>query len=488
MSAIVSFNGNFVTTAIDSINDLFIKGRKFNESVIDSIASDELIGAIIRKARSFNYANFITSGLNFVGNSAAHQQSYHLENCRIQYNMRFSKDGKDISNKGWHLRCSSDGTYNLMVELTNQMLSQVNGELSRFATKVIPPHVKETLDTLGVKGIYGIDGSDVTLRECAKGLFPNKGTGRKKKDGSSAAPGLKIHALVDLIRCTILNIDVTEAVASERDYVHPELLENCLLIADRGYFSTKLEDELSDAGVFYIIKGRRNMTSGIILEAYGEDGKSLPEYIGKKFGDINENCKDKLLDVTIKTDEGKERRIVRKLNPNIHSTRKKDDQNNSDTEDRYIYLRTNLKREIVPANVLFDLYRLRWQNEIIFECLQQGNCFKCINSNDKNVILNFLMFGIMSYLLKLHLLIQTAITLNRHFLDISIEKLNIKFNVLKTFFEKLGQVKKSRYYELLKITLDLIAKYCFISHVSKRDKAAQKSYGLILKHIHAALA
>ncbi|MBQ8708847.1 MAG: hypothetical protein IJ523_12235, partial [Succinivibrionaceae bacterium] len=67
-------------------------------------------------------------------------------------------------------------------------------------------------------------------------------------------------------------------------------------------------------------------------------------------------------------------------------------------------------------------------------------------------------------------------------------KLNIKFNVLKTFFEKLGQVKKSRYYELLKITLDLIAKYCFISHVSKRDKAAQKSYGLILKHIHAALA
>ena len=282
MSAIVSFNGNFVTTAIDSINDLFIKGKNFNETVIDSIASNELIGAIIRKARSFNYANFLTSGLNFVGNSAAHQQSYHLENCRIQYNMRLSKDGKDISNKGWHLRCSSDGTYNLMVELTNQMLSLVNTELSRHAAKVIPPHVKETLDKLGVKGIYGIDGSDVTLREGAKGLFPNKGTGRKKKDGSSAAPGLKIHALVDLINCTIMNIDVTEAVAPERDYVHPELLEDCLLIADRGYFSTKLEGELSDAGVSYIIKGRKNMTSGIILEAYGEDGKSLPEYIGKK--------------------------------------------------------------------------------------------------------------------------------------------------------------------------------------------------------------
>ena len=487
MSAIVSFNGNFVTTAIDSINDLFIKGKNFNETVINSIASNELIGAIIRKARSFNYANFLTSGLNFVGNSAAHQQSYHLENCRIQYNMRLSKDGKDISNKGWHLRCSSDGTYNLMVELTNQMLSLVNTELSRHAAKVIPPHVKETLDKLGVKGIYGIDGSDVTLREGAKGLFPNKGTGRKKKDGSSAAPGLKIHALVDLINCTIMNIDVTEAVAPERDYVHPELLEDCLLIADRGYFSTKLEGELSDAGVSYIIKGRKNMTSGIILEAYGEDGKSLPEYIGKKFGDINEDCKHKLLDVTIKNDEGTESRIVRKLNPNIHSTRKKGDKHN-DTEDKYIYLKTNLKREIVPANVLFDLYRLRWQNEIIFECLQQGNCFKCINSNNKNVILNFLMFGIMSYLLKLHLLIQTAITLKKCILDISLEKLNIKFDVLKTFFEKLGQVRKSRYYELLKITLGRIAKYCFISHVSKRDKTAQKSYGLILEHIHAALA
>ena len=47
--------------------------------------------------------------------------------------------------------------------------------------------------------------------------------------------------------------------------------------------------------------------------------------------------------------------------------------------------------------------------------------------------------------------------------------------------KNLDKLEKSRYYELLRNTFDRIAKYCFISHVSKRDKIAQKNYGIIFR-------
>ena len=68
-------------------------------------------------------------------------------------------------------------------------------------------------ETEAYGGIYYVFISDITEKR-------ERAEAEKRsliEEVESAAPGLKIHALVDLIRCTILNIDVTEAVASERD-------------------------------------------------------------------------------------------------------------------------------------------------------------------------------------------------------------------------------------------------------------------------------
>ena len=75
---------------------------------------------------------------------------------------------------------------------------------------------------------------------------------------------------IDYEKITAKNFSIAKKLLESPDNLAIAKLSDTekATLADRGYFSTKLEDELSDAGVFYIIKGRRNMTSGIILEAY----------------------------------------------------------------------------------------------------------------------------------------------------------------------------------------------------------------------------
>ena len=83
---------------------------------------------------------------------------------------------------------------------------------------------------------------------------------------------------------------------------------------DRGYVSEQLEQRVLESDSQFIIKGRANMASGTILEAYGDNGQALPEYIGKRYATIKERD-DQELDVLVRTKTGHQVRLLRKLNP-----------------------------------------------------------------------------------------------------------------------------------------------------------------------------
>ena len=129
-------------------------------------------------------------------------------------------------------------------------------------------------------------------------------------------------------------------------HVSIESLKGKALIADRGYVSEKLEHDLIQAEIPFIIKGKKNMTTGTIIAAYGEGGNELEEYMGMQYGDINKNSKEKFLDVILKNSKGDEFRICRRLNPNQNSTRNSAYESQSTgaydvDSDKYIYLWTN---------------------------------------------------------------------------------------------------------------------------------------------------
>ena len=136
-------------------------------------------------------------------------------------------------------------------------------------------------------------------------------------------------------------------------------MKDCCFIGDRGYFSTELESRLIEQHSQFIIKGRSNMVSGTIVEAYGDGGAALPEHIGMKYRDIKSRT-DQCLDVVLKTSTGHLVRVVRKVNPHPDSNRDLQATDMDKADERYVYLRTSIGRELLNAEQLSQLYRLRW--------------------------------------------------------------------------------------------------------------------------------
>lgn len=479
MCTLVTVRGNPTTTPIPSLLSILI-----NSSIDDSPINEMAIatGALIRQGASFNFAKFVHATLNFVGVTGNHQQSYHLENCRVAYNLYDKNDHMTISNKGFHKRVSQDTMLNFTIELTDQVLLQINKTLEKHNDKLLHPVIKAILKKLDIDDIIAIDGCEIALRESSRDKFPNKGVGRNKADGSSAVPSIKGHAAYSLIRHNFTSIDFTEAVENEREHLNPELLARKCIVGDRGYISEDLEEELLSNHADFIIKGKKNMTSGIIVEAYGDNNRKLDDFIGKNYGNIKTACNDQELDVTVKTKKGHLVRIVRQVNPNTKSTRKGKDDTNVN-EDSYVYLRTSITRDRLTLKELFAGYRLRWGCEFLFEALQQGNCFKSINSSNMNVIFTFILMNIISFLLKLYMTLQTSIDSKKNLCSFSILKTNTKFEVFNEFFGSFGFLKKTQFYLVMKRTKEKILQYCCISHVSKRDIKAGKSNAVLFDSI-----
>jgi len=477
MTTILSLTGNFVTTKITNIVSILVGGKN-DTSELDEIARES--NALKRQRGSFTFSRFIRSAVSMIGASPLHEQSYHLENFRERYN-DFDDDKKNISNKGFHKRLAVDDSTEYAAIIANQAMYSVNKKFKKNAKKLVSSEEQKLLKILNVEDINLIDGSVITLRKGAAGKFPNKGAGRNKNTGESAAPAIKIHAMFSFVRQQFEYIDITEAVEDERKHVSIESLKGKALIADRGYVSEKLEHDLIQAEIPFIIKGKKNMTTGTIIAAYGEDGSELEEYKGMQYGDINKNSKEKILDVILKNSKGDEFRICRRLNPNQNSTRNSADESQSTgaydvDSDKYIYLRTNIKRKTLNIEKLFMAYRLRWRLEFFFEQLKQGECMRSINSSDKNIILIFVLLSIISALIKLFLTINAALKGNKKLIELSYLKIHNKTHLFAKLYSVIGRARQSKIYEVMDEVEKLILKYCLRSRVSKPNKEKGKDY------------
>lgn len=71
------------------------------------------------------------------------------------------------------------------------------------------------------------------------------------------------------------------------------------------------------------------------------------------------------------------------------------------TKDRLSIFRTNISRSILASSPIFKLYKVSWQDELFNKANKSDNNLKCINSNNKNVILSFILFSLLVSVIKL---------------------------------------------------------------------------------------
>ena len=248
---ILSIGEGCVTEPVSNPFALFTIGQtKLGiETMADEIARSM---DLIMRMRKFKPGAYVASGVVFTAYGALHQQSYHLENCRMLY---IKRTGVRISNTALHNQIVKPQMPGLCKECAEQLLAAIRTKAEQYLSILVPPSLQTIEKALDVRAVFSYDGSQVTLREGAKANLPCKAAGHPKADGSPAAPGVKLDILFNISRMCIERVDITEAVADEREHMHLEMLKDCLLLADRGMVSAEWEHAMYEAGVKFIFKG-----------------------------------------------------------------------------------------------------------------------------------------------------------------------------------------------------------------------------------------
>lgn len=226
-----------------------------------------------------------------------------------------------------------------------------------------------------------LDATTISLPDCVKETY--KGLG-----GTNADAALKIQVVYSALTHAITQLDLTSAVDHDATYLKnlKESLSNKeLLLADLGYFDLSFLKSLEDS-IFFISRIKTNTT---FYECYSEkynlfeqialkdilssDATQIDRwiYLGK---DPRKRLKVRIVGERL-PDEVAKKRIQKALNTNNHKQL---------SEEKRLFLHwnlmiTNVSEETLPVKVILNLYRLRWQIELLFKCLKSHLKFDKMN-------------------------------------------------------------------------------------------------------------
>ena len=239
----------------------------------------------------------------------------------------------------------------------------------RLATSV---QVSETiLKRLGVIAIELVDSSSVTLLAGAENAFP----------GTRTKASIKWHASFDLLSGLLAWFQLTPGKRHDRK-CFPDFasLKGKLVIFDLGYWDYGLLYAIEKAGGFFLSRVKSNavirikeVIQGLSKGAIGQSLLALD--LSRKKGNLIEVIVEK-----IHQEKTLCYRVIGFWNP---------------VEKDYHWYITNLT---AAAYLIYPLYRLRWQIELIFKACKNSLNADQITSTNKNIIETLLLASIVAHL------------------------------------------------------------------------------------------
>ena len=259
-------------------------------------------------------------------------------------------------------RLSRDRLVSLLARLVSELIKRLTVPI--FAGGGL-------LKQLEVSGIDLVDSSSITLPAGASGAF----------GGTRTAAAVKWHACIDLLTGGLSWYQVTAGKTHDRK-CFPELalLQGRLAVFDLGYWDYGLLGAIATAGGFYLSRVKANavlvvteVVQGVGKKAVGQSLQDLA--LRKKRANLIEVFCEKVYDGKVLRF-----RVIGFWNPVLH---------------QYHWYVTNLT---VAAAVIYPLYRLRWQIELMFKSCKQSMNMNGISSSNKNIIRSLLLASIAAYL------------------------------------------------------------------------------------------
>jgi hypothetical protein len=228
----------------------------------------------------------------------------------------------------------------------------------------------QLLIQMNIIGIWVHDSTSITLLPKAKNDFP----------GTFTDAGIKWHATFDILKGTLTWLQFTPTSTHDSNCFPPlEMLNRILIIFDLGYWGYDLLYAIENAGGFFLSRLKSN--SVIYIEKVIQ---GLPkDVIGKSLLSLSFENKKGIIEVIttkIHNDHLLRYRVIGFWNP---------------IDKKHHWYITNL---VIAAHIIYPLYRLRWQIELIFKACKNSLNANQITSCDKNIIESLLLASIAAHL------------------------------------------------------------------------------------------
>jgi len=277
---------------------------------------------------------------------------------------RFMKDqlGQELKRNSFWERLSRKRLKNLLGDLVAMLIKELANTINIGG---------DILLGLGVSGVLVIDSSSISLWDGAKGKYP----------GTRTTAGIKWHACFDLFSGVMTWFDLTPTSTNDRKcFPDVNSLAKKLIIFDLGYWDYGLLLAIDNAKGFFLSRVKSN--SVIFIEGVVQGLSAI--HIGKKLSAVNlKRKRGNIIEIAggiLYKKEWVNFRTIGFWNP---------------TEKCYHWYITNLK---VGAHLIYPLYRLRWQVELIFKSCKNSLNANRITSNDENIIESLLLASLAAHL------------------------------------------------------------------------------------------
>jgi hypothetical protein len=227
----------------------------------------------------------------------------------------------------------------MLEKMTRPVLSaEIGGKLGRF------------------RDILLHDGTSFALKDGLKKEWP----GRFTKVSPAA---VELHVTMSALDDNAIHITLAPDKDAERALgPKPEDLRDCLLLEDRGYERRQFFLDMQAAEAFFIVRGNKAIRP-VVRKAHDLRGRRLRHLEGKPLSwEALPSCS---ADVEIEWGKG-----AQTYRGRLVALYKRGRRN----EKTFVYLHTNLSRAEFSAQEVGNLYRLRWQVELLFkECKSHAN-------------------------------------------------------------------------------------------------------------------
>ena len=331
--------------------------------------------------------------------------------------------GMALSYKPFHNQLAKRQT----PELFRMLLEASLQEMTQPVLGVVTPKLA------GFRDVVIHDGSSFALKDDLRSTFP----GRFTKISPAA---VELHVTMSLLEDNPHIVTLAPDKETERAYrPDAESLRDCLFLGDRGYEDKKFFHDVDKAGGSFIVRGKKNIRP-LIRAAFDPAGKPIPKLVGKTL--TWDLLPGESVDLDIEWRVGKlvyQGRIV--------AICKRDKRNRKS----FVYLHTNLPRDRFSAFDVSQVYRLRWQVELLFKEFKSHANLHAFDTAKEAIAEAMIWASVLAAVLKrslthfaertlgLELSTQRAAVSSKHYFDPILETLLVcRTDLLDALNEALG--------------------------------------------------